>query len=650
MLHLHPSARPPRPRGSLPTLAAVCLALLAGLGTNARAQGSGGPIALQLFRPAIDSKGLITLDASQVLGHLDLSFGLVLDYARRPFAVGGKTPAAFGGSCVGLCSVYAVDNMATGNLQAAIGLFKHFELAIGLPLTFWSGDTNPNVTLGTNPDGGAIDAQGAGDIALHLKGRILNTSKHPIGLALLASVTLPTGGKDKFLGEGGVTLSPRLIVDKDLFRGRLRLVANVGARLRFGDADSWTDTRSCEPSSGAAKLACGTGLTLSTRHRLEYGAGVAFALVPQRFDVVAEVIGQVALGGSSDVSRSAHEVLAGIRLYLARNSYLTLGVGRGLRSGWGTTNSAYGSPDLRGFLGFVFEPGIGDRDGDGIKDDVDQCPDEPEDFDDFEDEDGCPDPDNDKDGIPDVDDKCPNEPETKNGYQDEDGCPDTVALDRDGDGIPDDKDKCPDEPEDKDGFEDEDGCPDPDNDKDGIPDVDDLCPNEPEDKDGFEDTDGCPDPDNDKDGILDVNDKCPNEPETVNGYQDEDGCPDKLVRIGKGKLFVMKKIFFETNSAIIRKESYITLDAVMATLRDNPQFLLIEVQGHADERGSDDYNLRLTDARAKAVRAYLIGKGISAQRLRSRGYGERKPLDRGHTPEAWSKNRRVEFVIVKRVS
>jgi outer membrane protein OmpA-like peptidoglycan-associated protein len=100
---------------------------------------------------------------------------------------------------------------------------------------------------------------------------------------------------------------------------------------------------------------------------------------------------------------------------------------------------------------------IGDADGDGILDDVDQCPNDPEDFDGFEDEDGCPDPDNDGDGIPDVEDSCPNNPE------------------------------------DFDGFEDEDGCPDPDNDGDGILDVDDLCPNEPETINGIDDDDGCPD-------------------------------------------------------------------------------------------------------------------------------------------------------------
>ena len=66
----------------------------------------------------------------------------------------------------------------------------------------------------------------------------------------------------------------------------------------------------------------------------------------------------------------------------------------------------------------------GDRDGDGVGDDMDKCPDEPEDRDGFGDGDGCPDPDNDQDGILDIDDKCPADPEAKNGRQDEDGCPD----------------------------------------------------------------------------------------------------------------------------------------------------------------------------------------------------------------------------------
>jgi len=180
--------------------------------------------------------------------------------------------------------------------------------------------------------------------------------------------------------------------------------------------------------------------------------------------------------------------------------------------------------------------------------------------------------------------------------------------------------------------------------------VDDLCPNKPEDKDGFEDKDGCPDPDNDKDRILDVDDKCPNEPETYNGYQDEDGCPDKgRVVVHKGRIEILDKIYFETDKAVIKPVSFPILDAIAATLKGNPQILMIEIQGHADERGGDAYNMRLTDDRAHAVRKYCMNKGIAANRLQAKGYGETRPVDKSHNEEAWSKNRRVEFVILKRV-
>ncbi len=130
-----------------------------------------------------------------------------------------------------------------------------------------------------------------------------------------------------------------------------------------------------------------------------------------------------------------------------------------------------------------------DQDGDGLADDRDKCPDVPEDFDGFEDEDGCPEPDNDRDGILDIDDKCPNQPGPRPG-----GCPVKagkplqLADDSDRDGIPNDRDKCPNDPEDRDGFQDEDGCPDPDNDRDGVPDTSDHCMNEP----GKPANNGCP--------------------------------------------------------------------------------------------------------------------------------------------------------------
>jgi hypothetical protein len=134
-----------------------------------------------------------------------------------------------------------------------------------------------------------------------------------------------------------------------------------------------------------------------------------------------------------------------------------------------------------------------DPDKDWHIDNMDQCPYDPEDFDSFEDLDGCPDPDNDADGMEDDRDACPLIPEDFDGQEDGDGCPEGIETDLDGDGILDSADQCPQDPEDLDGFQDDDGCPDPDNDGDGILDIDDLCPNDPEDMDGVEDANGCPD-------------------------------------------------------------------------------------------------------------------------------------------------------------
>ncbi len=172
-----------------------------------------------------------------------------------------------------------------------------------------------------------------------------------------------------------------------------------------------------------------------------------------------------------------------------------------------------------------FSIGGQDRDGDGIVDRKDSCPDSPEDMDGYQDEDGCPEYDNDGDGIADELDGAPNDPEDFDGWQDEDGIPE---YDNDGDGILDRWDLCPNEPEDMDGHRDDDGCPDDfqDRDNDGVADELDGCPDTPEDLDGFEDEDGCPDQDNDLDGIDDQDDVCPNDPEDYDGVDDDDGCPE----------------------------------------------------------------------------------------------------------------------------
>ena len=381
--------------------------------------------------------------------------------------------------------------------------------------------------------------------------------------------------------------------------------------------------------------------------QLLYGAAADYA-IDKKTDVLLEIAGRSGLNQFASFYNDVNpfEVDVAGRRTIKGMWSVTAGVGRGLGNG-------IGAPDLRLFAMAAFNPDFRDRDHDGIYDIDDKCPDQPEDRDGFQDEDGCPDPDNDNDGIPDVKDKCPNEAEDVDEFQDEDGCPNpdndkdgipdindacpnapedhkgkfpndgcpSSTEDSDNDGIPDGVDKCPDEPEDKDGFEDADGCPDPDNDGDGIPDNFDNCPNAAEDTDGFQDEDGCPDPDNDKDGIPDSIDKCPMQPETLNGIKDDDGCPDpgpEWVRLGEGKIEVDEKLGFVSHGGkvTLRDASTKVVNDVALVMKGHPELVKLRIQLYAPGVPKAE-----TQKRADAIRDFLIGKGVEADRIEAVGQG-----------------------------
>lgn len=259
------------------------------------------------------------------------------------------------------------------------------------------------------------------------------------------------------------------------------------------------------------------------------------------------------------------------------------------------------------------KPAPKDQDGDGLLDDDDKCPLKPEDFDAYQDKDGCPEPDNDLDGIADLDDRCPD-----------------VA-------------------EDKDDFEDKDGCPEFDNDLDGIADLNDNCKLKAEDYDGFQDDDGCPEADNDLDGIADLLDECINKAEDYDNDQDSDGCPEerKLVKFEGDQIKLGQKIFFKTRKHKIMPVSFPLLDEVAQALKDNAN-IEIRIEGHTDNRGRTRYNLKLSQRRAAAVLKYLANAGVSRERMRSEGYGKERPIEDNTTKEGRAANRRVEIHITKK--
>lgn len=342
--------------------------------------------------------------------------------------------------------------------------------------------------------------------------------------------------------------------------------------------------------------------------------------------------------------------------------------------------------NIQAGVGFVYRLGKLDRDGDGVADSQDLCPDVPGAISAA----GCPDKDG--DGITDADDLCPDVPGTLNGCPDRDGdgvadnkdaCPDTPGTlmgcpDRDSDGVADKDDQCPDVAGDINGCPDRDGdkvidkldecpdeagpaanngCPVTDRDGDGIKDDEDDCPDVPgtsrtkgcpdRDNDGVADQyDRCPDvpgvyagcPDTDGDGIHDGDDKCPNQPGAItNG-----GCPEIRKEIREVLKFAMQAVQFETGSANLLPQSYSVLDQIVSVMNEYVDYRL-GIAGHTDNVGDETKNQVLSEARAKACYDYLVSKGINPVRLGFQGYGESVPIADNNTPDGRRRNRRVEF-------
>jgi outer membrane protein OmpA-like peptidoglycan-associated protein len=261
---------------------------------------------------------------------------------------------------------------------------------------------------------------------------------------------------------------------------------------------------------------------------------------------------------------------------------------------------------------------IPDRDKDGVSDNIDACPDDPGPVE----LQGCPD--RDGDSILDKDDKCPDVPGLAR-YQ---GCP---IPDADKDGINDEEDKCPTVP----GLVRYQGCPIPDTDKDGINDEEDKCPTVP----GLARYQGCPISDTDGDGVNDEEDRCI----TIPGPKENFGCP--IIPEEKKKRVEVADILFVTGGAKLQKSLFKGLNDVAKMMTENPEMKL-QIDGHTDWVGSDEYNQKLSNDRAASVRDYIVSKGIDAGRITSTGHGESMPIADNKTAAGRQKNRRVEMKLI----
>ena len=569
----------------------------------------------QLYRMPIDAEATMWTDDAGLAPDKYTLGKLMLGYVNDPFIFESDDGT----------QTRLVSDALFGSL---IGGTTIWRLRFGLDVPFYL------FTAGEVEGGGA----GLGDIAVDLKGTILDREDAPLGLALGGRLALPTGSTSLPLSAPGLSWEVQAIADKRM--GDVLLAANVGTRgvpPAVMDNVNWND-------------------------QFFYRLGGGFAL-SEVSGISLDLAGQ--LNYSNPLSNGASNPLEGILggwYRVADDWVLRGGVGTGLSGG-------IGSPDARVIVSFGYEPPrVKDTDKDGLRDDVDACPEVAEDFDNYKDDDGCPDP----------------KTQLTLRFEDEEGVRiDLVAAMLDGDGGP--YETGANQPLEvhpgtymlqaaATGF-------DPIEVNIAVPEVEqhevvqqlrftrgvlEVRVVDPEGKplDATLRVDrgrpaavrlgtrsdpsigGDPDVSEQADGYLPQS-----QPATVAAGETTvvtfTMMPARAT-VTKEKIEIADKVYFETAKAAIKPESFGLLDDVASILVANPEITKIRIEGHTDSRGNADYNRKLSDARAASVRQYLIDKGVEAGRLESIGYGEDKPVDTANNAAAWEKNRRVDFFVVER--
>ncbi|MBX3200693.1 MAG: OmpA family protein [Labilithrix sp.] len=560
---------------------------------------------LNRFDPAPAGDRMFGVQSPFAAGRATPHLMLLGDYAHNPLVLRRTSNDAEVGS--------VVSHQLFMHLNGSVSLFDRLNLNVNVPVALAQGGESP--TTGGNafasPSGASF-----GDLRAGLRVRLLGEYHDAFQLALGGYVWFPTGESDGFVGDGKVRGMPQVIVG-----GRTdRIVWSAAAGPELRSLQSYGGVEQGTMVKGGA----GIGVLLGESRNLQVGPEV-----------------NVAFSTESVNKRTTNaEALLGARYRFFRDFEIGAGFGPGLTSGVGT-------PQFRGVLMLAYTPEQrADRDKDGVYDDVDACPDVFGEPSDDPAKNGCPTPkDRDKDGILDDVDACPDTFGLHSDDPAKNGCP--PPSDRDGDGIYDDVDACPDVRGVRSDDPAKNGCP-SDRDGDGIYDDVDACPDVRGVKSDDPAQNGCP-PDTDGDGIRDDVDACVNEKGKPDPDPTKNGCPT-AVRVTDGAIVILQQVQFDTGKASIKKASDALLDEVAAVLKEHPEILKLEVQGHTDNRGNAKNNEKLSQDRAASVTKALASRGIDEGRLAAKGYGQTMPIDDNQSEAGRQKNRRVEFKILEKAA
>jgi outer membrane protein OmpA-like peptidoglycan-associated protein len=528
-----------------------------------------------------------------------------------------------------------VENRMMAHVVGAWAPLSWFELGVQVPVVLLQ-QGDDLTALGVARPGGLGLATPAVSARL---GLLSQRGEAPLDLALELGLGLPLGSAGVLGQDEQVRLTPRVMAGRSFGLLRAGVDASVLVRptLALNEDANIQDEIGTELRLGGVVATTGEGL----RGELSVRGAVPFSRVPSSLELLAgarlpvgealEVYALAGPGFGTEPGTPTFRALLGVAYSTAPKACAPGGRhaprdcpeldddADGVKNGADACPTEGGRVDARGCP-------VKDSDGDGVLDARDLCPSVGGQVDAM----GCPPKDTDKDGVLDAQDACLSEA----GPAERQGCP---VRDTDGDGLEDREDRCPTES----GPAERQGCPPKDTDQDGVLDERDACPTEA----GLPEVRGCPASDTDKDGVADHLDNCKEQA----GPAANQGCPaqqKQMVAIQKGRLDIQGTVYFATGKSIIQARSFPLLDQVARVLREHPELERIRIEGHTDDRGKADANRALSQARAEAVRTYLVGKGVEAARLEAKGFGPDRPVTSNKTEKGRAANRRVEFVII----